>query len=210
MTAIHRDDHSWIQTYSGLQFWPLSPRPEDVRIEDIAHALSMKCRYAGHCREFYSVAQHSVLVSENVPPADALWGLLHDAGEAYFADIVRPIKKSHPIFDEIEAAIMASICDAFGLPPDQPESVSRADVVLLMTERRDLLATPPRPWSLRAEPLEEHIVPMQPFEAEAVFLSRFRSLMSARDPFHAGTIDGAHASADCDDDLDLVYREAGE
>ncbi|MFN9113590.1 MAG: phosphohydrolase, partial [Bacteroidota bacterium] len=69
----------WIQTFSGIAFWPLDPKPEHVRIADIAHALSMKCRYNGHTRKFYSVAEHSVLVSRHVPEEDALWALLHDA-----------------------------------------------------------------------------------------------------------------------------------
>ena len=79
----------WMQTHSGIQFWPLDPRPEDILIEDIAHALSNQCRFAGHCCFHYSVAQHSVLVSENVPAQDAMWGLLHDAGEAYLVDLPR-------------------------------------------------------------------------------------------------------------------------
>ena len=53
----------WIQVYTGGQFWPLDPRPEEIHIEDIAHALALTCRFTGHCREFYSVAQHSLLVS---------------------------------------------------------------------------------------------------------------------------------------------------
>ena len=73
----------WIQTYLGIQFWPLDPRPEEVMLFDIAHSLSNMCRFTGHCREFYSVAQHSVIVSQNVPREDAAWGLLHDASEAY-------------------------------------------------------------------------------------------------------------------------------
>ena len=62
----------WILTYSGIEFWPLDPRPEDVRIEDIAHALSMQCRFAGHCDRFYSVAEHSIRVADLVPREDKL------------------------------------------------------------------------------------------------------------------------------------------
>lgn len=84
----------WMQTYTGRVFWPLEPRPEDVDIVDIAHALANLCRYGGHSKVFYSVAHHSVLVSQIVPPADALWGLMHDSAEAYVIDLIRPIKHS--------------------------------------------------------------------------------------------------------------------
>lgn len=66
----------WMQTASGRMFWPVDPRPEDVEINDIAHALSLTCRYCGHVREFYSVAQHSVLVSDAAPAENRLWPLL--------------------------------------------------------------------------------------------------------------------------------------
>src|SRR5579885_2784587 len=82
----------WIQTYCGVAFYPLDPRPEEILIEDIAHALSMLCRFTGHVKRFYSVAQHCVYVSHRCDPKDALWGLLHDAAEAYLNDISRPVK----------------------------------------------------------------------------------------------------------------------
>ena len=79
-------------TYSGRRFWPLEPRPQDVDIEDIAHAMSMKCRFTGHAEGFISVAEHSVNVARFLPPKLRLHGLLHDAAEAYLPDIARPIK----------------------------------------------------------------------------------------------------------------------
>ena len=78
---------SWLQTYTGIQFWPLDPRPEEIDIQDIAHALSLLCRFNGHCQRFYSVAEHSVHVSTILAPEFGLWGLLHDAAEAYLSDI---------------------------------------------------------------------------------------------------------------------------
>jgi hypothetical protein len=95
----------WIQTYSGRQFWPLDPRVEDVHLEDIAHALSNVCRYTGHVREFYSVAEHSVHVSWSCEPEDALWGLLHDASEAYLADMARPVKQNMPVYVAAERLV---------------------------------------------------------------------------------------------------------
>ena len=70
--AVSARKGDWMQTYTGRQFWPIDPRANEVHIEDIAHALSMMCRYNGHCRTFYSVAEHSVLVSQHVPPEHAL------------------------------------------------------------------------------------------------------------------------------------------
>ena len=171
----------WIQTYTGRAIWPLEPDPAHVCIEDIAHALSMKCRYTGHVREFYSVAEHSVYVSHIVPPEDALWGLLHDAPEAYLPDIARPIKSAIVGFKVVENMMMAAIATRFGLPGDMPESIKHADLVMLATESRDLMSAPPYRW-LTTEgitPLEQTIKPLLPIAAKASFLSRFKQLVSA-------------------------------
>jgi len=171
----------WIQTFTGIQFWPLDPRPEEIRIEDIAHALSLQCRFAGHCERFYSVAEHSVRVSLAVPEVDALWGLLHDAAEAYLVDLPRPIKRwceMGRLYREIEDNLMLSICQAFGLSAEQPASVKSADVVLLVTEKRDLMKMPPKPWEDTAEPLPESIYPYTSLCAEQWFLDRFAYAVS--------------------------------
>jgi len=88
----------WIATYTGGRFYPLDPRPEDVCIADIAHSLSQICRFNGQTLQFYSVAQHSVLVSKLLgqggpSPIHEFMGLKHDAAEAYLCDLVRPIKR---------------------------------------------------------------------------------------------------------------------
>ena len=82
----------FIGTFSGLRFWPLDPNPEKILIADIAHALAHQCRFGGHASKFYSVAEHSVHVSKLCLPEHALWGLLHDASEAYLVDLPRPLK----------------------------------------------------------------------------------------------------------------------
>ena len=79
----------WFLTYTGRQFWPLDPRPEDICIRDIAHHLSLCCRFNGACRVHYSVAQHSVMVANILPAPLRFWGLMHDATEAYVGDMVR-------------------------------------------------------------------------------------------------------------------------
>jgi hypothetical protein len=175
--------NGWFPTFTGVQFFPAAPRVEDIHIEDIAHALALQCRFAGHVREFYSVAQHSVLVSLYVPASDALWGLLHDAAEAYVQDLIRPLKH-HPTlagYRDIEARMEGAIADRFGLPLPMPPSIKEADNRALMTERRDLYAYDPEryQWSIKAEPWPELIVPWGPRTAEARFLSRFAELTSA-------------------------------
>lgn len=170
----------WIQTYTGRQFWPLQPQVEHVDIHDIAHSLALQCRFNGHCRGFYSVAQHSVLVSQVVPPQDALWGLLHDAAEAYISDLPRPLKRTAPEFRAAEERLLAVIMAAFGLPAAMPAAVAWADDALLATEMRDLMRPPPASWGLAAEPLALVVEPVAPDLAEALFLARFAQLTAPR------------------------------
>jgi hypothetical protein len=172
----------WIQTYTGRQFWPLDPRPDEIFIEDIAHSLSNQCRYSGHCESFYSVAQHSVLVSWAVPQEYAMWGLLHDAAEAYLVDLPRPLKRFSEmgtLYRGIEAQLMLQVCSRFGLDIVEPECVKYADNVLLMTEKRDLMKHAPAKWVETAVPLNERIYPAEPREAKAMFLRRYYALDGA-------------------------------
>lgn len=161
-------------TYSGRQFWPLDPRPEDICIEDIAHALSLKCRFGGHVRRFYSVAQHCVLASIHGPDR---WGLLHDASEAYLPDVLTPLKPDLKGFGEIEDRVMRAVVAAFKLPETPPPELKAIDRRLLMTERRDLLAEQPASWSEefeRIEPFPWKIEPVwSPEQAEIEFMERY-------------------------------------
>lgn len=169
-------DLGWVQTFTGRKFFPLNPDPNQISILDIAHSLGMKCRFSGHSKEFYSVGQHSVLVSRVVPPDDALWGLLHDASEAYLPDVCRPIKPMLIGFNEVEERVLGAVARRFGLPEYIPATVKAADRVLLMTEARDLMGPPPEPWELRDDPLPERIIPVGPKAAKEMFLARFREL----------------------------------
>ena len=179
MNAKRKGD--WIQTYTGRCFWPFDPRTEDIDILDIAHALSNLCRFGGHCNTFYSVAEHSVRASHLVPDDVALWALLHDASEAYLGDVVRPIKHQArflKFYRPIEQAVMLSIVFKFGLCLAEPAEVAWADDVMLRTEQRDLMSSPPCDWVRKAgiEPLAEIIVPATPRVAKENFLQRFYSL----------------------------------
>jgi 5'-nucleotidase len=169
---------SWIQTYVGKQFWPLAPRAEDLDILDIAHSLSLQCRFNGHSRVFYSVADHSVRVAENLPRDLALWGLLHDAAEAYLGDLSRPLKSQLEAqwFNDAEDRLLRIIAETYGLAWPMPPQVRAADDVLLVTEARDLMREPPADWCLEAKPLAARIEPLEPAAAEALFLERYEAL----------------------------------
>lgn len=174
-----RDASAWIQTYSGVRFYPLDPLAEEVNIVDIAHALSNNCRFAGHTAEHYSVAQHSVAVSKLVPPEDALWGLLHDAAEAYTGDLPRPIKRYIPQWKQIEERLLDAVAARFNLPLPVPASVWYFDNVLLAMEARDLFAGGPMyNWTkaLAVEPLVETVEPLPPGVAKHRFLRRAAEL----------------------------------
>lgn len=166
----------WLQTFTGRCFWPLDPRPEDVSLEDIAHALSMKCRYAGHTKHFYSVAEHSVLVSRHVPAHDALWGLLHDAAEAYSADVPRPLKRFLPDWKPMEARIMGAVAEHFGLQPGEPASVKWADLAITADERNALMNPCDQEWGELPRPLGVVIECLAPQAAKLAFLARFIEL----------------------------------
>lgn len=107
---------NWSQTFTGL-IYPLDPREYEINIEDIAHHLSMQCRFAGACKFHYSVAQHAIYVSQQVPKEWALWGLLHDASEAYLGDLVRPLKLTAfgAGYQVHERRLQIAICKKFGL-----------------------------------------------------------------------------------------------
>ncbi|PIE19044.1 MAG: phosphohydrolase [Proteobacteria bacterium] len=167
---------TWIQTFGGRRLEPLSPRAEDLAVEDIAHALSLLCRFNGHCRAFYSVAEHSVRVARILPPELALWGLLHDAGEAYLGDIPRPAKRQLPAYVAAEEALMAVVARRFGLAWPMPPAVAEADTRLLATEARDLMGPGVEAWGLTVAPLEATIEPWPARVAEAKYLSTFRAL----------------------------------
>ncbi len=140
-----------MQTYTGRSFYPLAPRVEDIDPDDIAHALSMLCRYGGHTRHFYSVAEHCVLMSLAVPAEHALWALLHDATEAYLIDLITPLKQQMPEYRAAEARLMLAICERFRLPPYWPRKVKDADFRILLDERAALLPPSPQPWDPKIE-----------------------------------------------------------
>jgi uncharacterized protein len=186
-----------MQTYSGFAIDPYNPDPAKINIADIAHHLSMICRYTGAVRQFYSVAQHCVMVSKVCAAADAQAGLLHDAEEYLFNDLSRPVKyplfhdDSRPVEDGMETYRGAAfrlreiIFKLFKLPSAVlPMSVIQADINMLYTERRDLMLNlidpkhePEWRMGLQGEAYQSFaIVPLDPPAAELLFLRRFREL----------------------------------
>lgn len=192
----------WMQTYTGVRFHPLDPRPEDIDAADIAHALSLICRYGGHVHRFYSVAEHCVLMSQAVPSSFALWALLHDAAEAYVGDMVRPLKRSMAAYQEVEEVVMSAIAQRFALPtewktlhtgrwvgttftphrvPVMPPAVKDADNRILLTERDTLMPNTRHAWTQDGmEPLPVTVTGWSPEEAERRYLDRLAELGATR------------------------------
>lgn len=174
-----------IMLASGRYFDLEDPASAEFDIEDIAHALAHICRYTGHCRTFYSVAQHSVLVSHAVPQEHAFAGLMHDAAEAFIGDVAKPLKILLPDYKKIETRIEAAVFARFGLPSELSPAVKTADRVLLRTEQRDLMGADGHAWSFTkgTEPLPERINPLSPTAAKALFMARFDELTMGWAPF---------------------------
>ena len=150
-----------IRTYTGLYMNVFEPTLDMVCIEDIAHSLSMQCRFGGHLPKFYSVAQHSILVALRISETGIkLEALLHDASEAYLMDIPSPIKKRLSNYKEIEENLMRIIGDKFGFTMPLHEKVKDADAYMLQWEWDNLM-------------LRNHTHFLTQKQAEDLFMKRF-------------------------------------
>lgn len=177
-----------IHTVSGRWIDPLAPDPASIVIEDIAQALANQCRFGGHCRAFYSVAQHCAHVADvseerGASAGEALAALMHDAGEAYLGDLPHPLKHRSPLgppYKLAEARLEEAIRARFKLAPAGP-GLKGIDRAMLATERR-AIASGGDPWpELEGfEPLEIEIDPWDPPRARREFLERFERLDTAR------------------------------
>ena len=164
-------------TYSGKRFNPIDPIVEDISIMDIAHSTSNVCRYGGQCKEFYSVAQHSVICSWEASYPNKKWALLHDASEGYIGDVIAPLKYTEhfQVYREIEDKLMAAICLRFDLPLDMPEEVHEIDMMVRHTEMRDFGSIPEEFW-IDEPKLDYFIKPLPPVDAKILFLKEFSRL----------------------------------
>lgn len=169
----------WMQTYSGRRFYPLDPRPDQVDAEDVAHALSLLCRYGGHVSRFYSVAEHCVLMSHAVAPENALAALLHDATEAYVCDVPRPLKLALLGYRDIEDRVWYAVARHFAIDLVLPSEVHAADNRILLTERAALMPLAER-WVIDDEytPLPVEITGWSPADAERYYLDRLEELVA--------------------------------
>lgn len=163
----------WITTYSGIHFYPLDAREDEINIHDIAHSLSLQCRFAGHCNKFYSVAEHSCHIFDTATKENALWGLLHDATEAYLVDLPRPVKNSMPIYKTTENRLMEIIASKYGLIAEMPSEIKKLDIAILFAEAKQNMNSSTEEWKDQAEPLDIKLRFWNPKKAEVEFMSRF-------------------------------------
>jgi len=170
----YEDD--WMQAYNSKIVHPFMPKPENFTLETVAHALSLKTRFNGHCNFFYSVAQHCVLVSEFCSPDNALWGLLHELDEVFLPDIPRPIKREIPQWKKIAELHMRAGAEAFSLEYPFPEEIHYVDAAALKAEMFDVMSAPPKPWGELPPRLEQTILPMTWQDAKQSFINRFYEL----------------------------------
>lgn len=176
-------DKAYIATYSGRQFFLLDPRVEDIDIHDIAHSLSLQCRWTGHTKYHYSIAQHSFYCSYAGPEGEALERLMHDASEAYIADLNRPMKhytEAGAAYLKVEARIEDAISKRFGLQYPFPPSVKIADNLTLFAEKAQIMNytfAEAQDWSGDGNKAGNQVISQwSPEKAEAMFLGRFISL----------------------------------
>jgi len=180
----------WIQTASGGKLYPLDPVPEEIRLEDIAHALAHINRYTGHAQVGFSVAQHSVLVAQLVPDRWRLAALLHDAAEYGLGDVSRPVKRdtyfqvggNYIHFSVVEYRLLRVIFTALGVPRPDAEGwrqIELADNILLASEARQFLAPLQQEWHKWIDgvtPLPEPLEPWPAARAKREFLRQYEEL----------------------------------
>ncbi|MCL4392540.1 hypothetical protein M1145_00130 [Patescibacteria group bacterium] len=137
-----------ITTYTGLKIDLLNIKEKDINIEDIAHSISMIVRFNGHIKFFYSVGQHCIFVSEALKDNGMdikmqLCGLLHDASEAYFQDIITPLKHSGlvDVYRQKEEEVFNTILQRFGIDiptENEKKNIKSADKWMFLNENRVL------------------------------------------------------------------------
>lgn len=173
-----RKTNPWIQTHTNKVFHLLGCTPDEICIEDIAHALSHICRFGGHTSRFYSVAEHCVVMSRVIPTLECL---LHDASEAYLGDMVRPLKMNNEMYRDVEADVEVMIARKFSLPVRLDATIKQVDMRMLVTERNQLMGKSPLPYDVDEvgyQPFPFTLECLPPPLAKQQFLQRYKELMS--------------------------------
>mgnify|MGYP002621229423 CR=1 FL=1 len=180
-------------TFTGARIDYTNPSPASIHIDDITHGLSNICRWHGQTNRFYSVAQHSVLLSMIVPTHMALTvegltyyeqvnlakaALLHDAAEAYTGDIPSPIKDMMPDFVEIiEMPLLEAIFERFELSTELLKYITPYDKAICANEAEALFRNVLPSELAGVQPIEGLIIdPLPPLEARRLFYQRFKDL----------------------------------
>ena len=161
--GLFKDKMNCMETYTGLVVDPLHIEEKDICIEDIAHHLSLICRFSGACERFYSVGQHTIHVLDIVSSrirdggeADritCLAALLHDASEAYTNDMIRPFKYSIKGLKELDSRILGVILKKYGAIGADWSLIKKADHIMLATEAKLLMRSKGEGWELPYPPL---------------------------------------------------------
>jgi hypothetical protein len=169
-----------IMLHSGRLFDLEHPEASEFTVDDIAHGLAHLCRYVGQCDGFYSVAEHSVLVSQVVPHAK-LAALFHDATEAFIGDVSGPLKRLLPDYRVIERKVVQAIFDRLGIEWPVPPEVKRADYSVMAAEQLALMPAGTNEWlhEMGVEPAAVEIRRLDPRKAKALFLERYAELLRA-------------------------------
>ena len=182
------NDNGWMQTVSGKRVFPLAPTVDAIDINDIAHALSMTCRFGGHTKFHYSVAQHSVLVSDQAWDScdgterecaeQALIGLLHDATEAYLVDVPRPIKKVLPEYMRLEDMMSVVIAKKFNIASLYNNLIKGIDDAILVSEWKKLISpeVPRNILAYQTTKIDIEIDSWTQMEAKREFMTSFNDL----------------------------------
>lgn len=171
--------NGYIRTYKDVEFYFNNPTIDMIDLEDIAHSLSLQCRYNGHIKKYYSVAEHSVWVSKIVDPKYAMFGLMHDAPEAYIGDMVAPLKIMMDKFIEIDDQILELVASKFNfeINPESKKAVKEADYIMFVTEIRDLRNFHTERHEYK--PLKQKVKGLSPKKAKQLFLDRYHELQNS-------------------------------
>jgi len=180
MVAVKMGVGPTIMLRSGAWFDFCAPASSEFVIDDIAHGLANICRYSGQFSRFYSVAEHSILVSETAKGFE-FEALLHDAAEAFLGDITRPLKQMLPEYKRIEADVERAILERFGVSTPLPPQIKQADLRVLAAEQRQIMPHGTDGWvrGQKVEPAPIVVRHLLPDEAKRMFLDRFEALRPA-------------------------------